>query len=224
MRRLIQAAGVEVIHLGHNRSVAEVVRAAIQEDADAIARQLLPGRARRVLPLHGRHAARGAAPATSASSAAAAARSRAAEIAELEAYGVERIYSPERRPRARPRRDDRRSRRARVRQRSRRPSCPEPGSSPATTSPSREMLSALEDGVIAARTTSTQREAEWSARGAGVPVVGITGTGGAGKSTVTDEILARFLDSLPRASRSPSSRSIRRAAAPAARCSATGSG
>ena len=37
MRRLIQAQGVEVIHLGHNRSVDEVVRAAIQEDADAIA-------------------------------------------------------------------------------------------------------------------------------------------------------------------------------------------
>ncbi|RLA00690.1 MAG: methylmalonyl-CoA mutase, partial [Gammaproteobacteria bacterium] len=37
MRRLIQGQGVEVIHLGHNRSVDEVVRAAIQEDADAIA-------------------------------------------------------------------------------------------------------------------------------------------------------------------------------------------
>ena len=37
MRRLIQAAGAEVIHLGHNRSVADVVRTAIQEDADGIA-------------------------------------------------------------------------------------------------------------------------------------------------------------------------------------------
>ena len=37
IRRLIQARGAEVVHLGHNRSVAEVVRAAIQEDADAIA-------------------------------------------------------------------------------------------------------------------------------------------------------------------------------------------
>ena len=37
MRRLIQAQGAEVIHLGHNRSVLEIVRAAIQEDADAIA-------------------------------------------------------------------------------------------------------------------------------------------------------------------------------------------
>src|SRR6186713_1285982 len=37
IRRLLQAHGAEVIHLGHNRSVAEIVRAAIQEDADAIA-------------------------------------------------------------------------------------------------------------------------------------------------------------------------------------------
>ena len=37
MRRMIQNAGAEVVHLGHNRSVEEVVRAAIQEDADAVA-------------------------------------------------------------------------------------------------------------------------------------------------------------------------------------------
>ena len=37
MRRLIQAQGVEVIHLGHNRSVEDIVQAAIQEDADGIA-------------------------------------------------------------------------------------------------------------------------------------------------------------------------------------------
>jgi methylmalonyl-CoA mutase len=37
MRRIIQAQGAEVIHLGHNRSVEDVVRAALQEDADGIA-------------------------------------------------------------------------------------------------------------------------------------------------------------------------------------------
>jgi methylmalonyl-CoA mutase len=36
IRRLLQAAGAEVVHLGHNRSVADIVRAAIDEDADAI--------------------------------------------------------------------------------------------------------------------------------------------------------------------------------------------
>ncbi len=56
MRRIIQAQGAEVIHLGHNRSVEDVVRAALQEDADAIALSVLPGRPRRVLQVHGRHA------------------------------------------------------------------------------------------------------------------------------------------------------------------------
>ncbi|HMM71586.1 MAG TPA: cobalamin-dependent protein, partial [Rhodocyclaceae bacterium] len=37
MRRMLQAAGAEVIHLGHNRSVDEIVSAALQEDANAIA-------------------------------------------------------------------------------------------------------------------------------------------------------------------------------------------
>src|SRR5690625_1066651 len=37
MRRILQASGAEVIHLGHNRSAKEVVFAAIQEDAQAIA-------------------------------------------------------------------------------------------------------------------------------------------------------------------------------------------
>jgi methylmalonyl-CoA mutase len=37
MRRIIQSTGVEVIHLGHDRSVDEVVNTAIQEDANAIA-------------------------------------------------------------------------------------------------------------------------------------------------------------------------------------------
>src|SRR5215831_518971 len=37
IRRLLQAHGAEVVHLGHNRSVADIVAAAIQEDADAVA-------------------------------------------------------------------------------------------------------------------------------------------------------------------------------------------
>ena len=37
MRRILQASGVEVIHLGHNRSVDEVATAALHEDADGVA-------------------------------------------------------------------------------------------------------------------------------------------------------------------------------------------
>jgi len=37
MRRIMQSSGAEVIHLGHNRSVAEIVQCAIQEDVQAVA-------------------------------------------------------------------------------------------------------------------------------------------------------------------------------------------
>ncbi|MCK7495890.1 MAG: hypothetical protein MZW92_36725 [Comamonadaceae bacterium] len=58
MRRILQGMGAEVIHLGHNRSVEEIVTAALQEDVQGIAGQQLPGRARRVLQVHDRPAAR----------------------------------------------------------------------------------------------------------------------------------------------------------------------
>ena len=58
------------------------------------------------------------------------------------------------------------------------------------------MLSALEDGVIGEGDLERLRD-EWTVKGAGVPVVGVTGTGGAGKSTVTDELLSRFVQHLP---------------------------
>ena len=58
MRRILQSQGAEVVHLGHNRSVDEVVTAAIQEDVQGVAISCLPGRARRVLLLPGRAAAR----------------------------------------------------------------------------------------------------------------------------------------------------------------------
>jgi methylmalonyl-CoA mutase len=45
MRRILQSMGCEVIHLGHNRSVEEIVDCALQEDAHGIAISVLPGRA-----------------------------------------------------------------------------------------------------------------------------------------------------------------------------------
>src|SRR5690606_6633930 len=93
MRRLIQAQGAEVIHLGHNRSVEEVVRAALQEDADAIALSSYQGghveyfkymvdMLRERGASHLRVFGGGGGTITPE------------EIAELEAYGVERIYHP----------------------------------------------------------------------------------------------------------------------------------
>ncbi len=93
MRRLIQAAGAEVIHLGHNRSVADVVRAAVQEDADAIAISSYQGghveyfryaidMLREAGASHIRVFGGGGGTIT------------ADEATDLEAYGVERLYSP----------------------------------------------------------------------------------------------------------------------------------
>jgi isobutyryl-CoA mutase len=93
MRRLIQAQGAEVVHLGHNRSVEDVVRAALQEDADAIALSSYQGGhveyfKYMVDMLRERGAAHvkvfGGGGGTITPE----------EIAELQAYGVERIYHP----------------------------------------------------------------------------------------------------------------------------------
>ena len=93
MRRLIQGQGAEVIHLGHNRSVEDVVRAALQEDADGIALSSYQGGHVEYLKYmvdmlkernasHIRVFAGGGGTITPE------------EIRELEAYGVERIYHP----------------------------------------------------------------------------------------------------------------------------------
>ena len=93
MRRLIQAQGAEVIHLGHNRSVEDVVRAALQEDVDAIAISSYQGghveyfkymvdMLRERGAGHVRVFGGGGGTITPE------------EIAELQAYGVERIYHP----------------------------------------------------------------------------------------------------------------------------------
>src|SRR5689334_6851997 len=93
MRRLIQAQGAEVVHLGHNRSVEDVVRAALQEDADGIAVSSYQGGHMEYFKymvdmLKERGAAHirvfGGGGGTITPE----------EIAELHAYGVERIYHP----------------------------------------------------------------------------------------------------------------------------------
>ena len=54
------------------------------------------------------------------------------------------------------------------------------------------MISAIEEGLFDASELAALRK-EWQVKAGQVPVIGITGTGGAGKSSVTDEILNRFL-------------------------------
>jgi methylmalonyl-CoA mutase len=192
MRRLIQDSGAEVVHLGHNRSVADVVRAAIQEDADGIAVSSYQGGhteyfryAIDMLREHGAEHIRvfGGGGGTITPQ----------EITELELYGVERIYHPN---------DgmhmgltgmiDDLVERTRTGRRSSR--APEGLSESPSDLRVAEMLSAIEDGAIDGPRFD-QLRAAWRDHPvvAGVPVMGITGTGGAGKSTVTDELLSRFL-------------------------------
>jgi isobutyryl-CoA mutase len=192
MRRLIQDSGAEVVHLGHNRSVRDVVRAAIQEDADGIAISSYQGGHTEYFRYavemlgeldagHIRVFGGGGGTITPE------------EIADLEGAGVERIYHPN---------DgmnlglvgmiDDLVERARSQQQA--STVPEGGATDDLGVA--RMLSALEDGVIGDDDLERLR-AEWTVKGAGVPVVGVTGTGGAGKSTVTDELLSRFVQHLP---------------------------
>ena len=204
MRRLIQAQGAEVIHLGHNRSVEDVVRAALQEDADAIALSSYQGghveyfkymvdMLRERGAGHVRVFGGGGGTITPE------------EIAELQAYGVERIYHP----------NDgmhmglvamiedvvRRAGQAR----SRRDAAAPDGERPALADEIGigRVLTAIENGdydeaeLARLRKDWAGADPRFALAGRGAPVIGITGTGGAGKSSVTDELLNRFLASFP---------------------------
>ena len=180
----LQDHGVEVIHLGHNRSVGEVVRAALNEDADGIAMSSYQGGhveyfkymvdlLKEAGAAHIKVFAGGGGVIVPQ------------EIKDLEDYGVEKIYSPE---------DGRklgldgmiedliaRTRRAKA---ARVPSADE-SLAPSVERPVAlaRMLTGLEEGRRPQVELSEARV---------VPVVGITGPGGAGKSSLTDELLMRF--------------------------------
>jgi methylmalonyl-CoA mutase len=93
MRRLIQAQGAEVVHLGHNRSVEDVVRAALQEDADAIALSSYQGGHVEYFKYMVDMLKQRGAPHIKVFGGGGGTITPE-EIAELQAYGVERIYHP----------------------------------------------------------------------------------------------------------------------------------
>jgi len=198
MRRIIQAQGAEVIHLGHNRSVEDVVRAALQEDADAIALSSYQGghveyfkymvdMLRERGAAHIRVFGGGGGTITPE------------EIRELQAYGVERIYHPNDGMklglvemiedvvnRTRAAADERASAMK---------------EHPAEAKVSDEIsigatLTAIEEGMYSEGELARLRK-EWELAGRKTPVLGLTGTGGAGKSSVVDELLLRFLHAFP---------------------------
>ena len=193
MRRLIQAQGAEVVHLGHNRSVEDVVRAALQEDADGIALSSYQGGHTEYFKymvdmLRERGAAHirvfGGGGGTITPE----------EIRDLQEYGVERIYHPN---------DGMQMglvamiedlvNRTVVHRL--------PAGKPGVVSKEDEisvgkMLSALEEGSIDEGELASLRK-QWQLAAGRTPVIGLTGTGGAGKSSVTDELMNRFLQAFP---------------------------
>jgi methylmalonyl-CoA mutase len=194
-RRILQATGVEVIHLGHNRSAHEIVDAAIQEDAQGIAVSSYQGGhvdffkylvdlLRRAGAGHIQVFGGGGGVIVPA------------EVGELEAYGVARIYSPEDGARMGlqgivndlvQRIDSSRVPEA----------APDPDSlSPDNRGLTANLITAMEhaqgetDDHLGRLRTELRRRAAQSK----TPVVGITGTGGSGKSSLTDELVLRLLN------------------------------
>ncbi len=207
MRRILQASGAEVIHLGHDRSVQDVVDTASQEDAQGIAVSsyqgghveyfkymvdLLRERGCEHIRVYGGGGG----------------VIVQEEIRELEGYGVAKIFSPEDGMRLglqgminRMIREcdfdtvevlDGKAKKALE--------DPEPTREPRGLA---KLITAVEQEAVAVE--EIEAPAFVGAGGDGgapvptgtAPVVGITGTGGAGKSTLTDELVRRFLTDLP---------------------------
>ena len=193
MRRLMQEQGAEIVHLGHNRGAEEIVRAALQEDADGIAVSSYQGGHveffKYVIDLL-RQAGAGHVRVFGGGGGVIV----PTEIRELEAYGVERIYSPD---------DGRdlglpgmitdmmtRTRAAVVERDLEAAVCPADQRAVATT------ITLLETHADDASWLESTR-AQWPEPLRKPPVIGITGPGGAGKSSLTDELIARFLHQFP---------------------------
>jgi isobutyryl-CoA mutase len=223
MRRILQSKGAEIIHLGHNRSVAEIVECAIEEDVQGIAItsyqgghleffkymkdlleengcghiRLFGGGGGTILPR---------------------------EIEELQQYGITRIYSPD---------DGRRmglegmiedvirqcdfplngspsnfkgemklGEWKDIRKIARAITNAENGVGAPTEKAAAAKDSRAQAGSGTTPQTPGQSPAQVAAvgapaRGITIPVIGITGTGGAGKSSVTDELVRRYLNHFP---------------------------
>ena len=195
MRRIIQSSGCEVIHLGHDRSAEEVVNTAIQEDANAIAMTSYQGGhneyfkyMRDLLVEKGAGHIRlfGGGGGTILPS----------EIKNLEDYGIAKIYHP----------DDGRSMGLQgmindLVQKSDYPIGQELNGEVESFRLKNKMSIAR---VISAAENFPKENQDFfnqiseEAQSISTPVLGITGTGGAGKSSLVDELVRRFLIDFPK--------------------------
>ncbi len=189
MRRILQAQGAEVIHLGHNRSVEDIVTAAVQEDAHAIAvssyqgghveffkymLDLLRERGARHIRVFG-------------GGGGVIVRE---EIEDLHAYGVTRIYAP-----ADGQKMGLQGMIADMAGQATQDLC---ASIPKNLEQLNQdtglelarFITAIESRRLKSPLLKQIRQA--AEREAHIPVLGITGTGGAGKSSLTDELIRRF--------------------------------
>jgi methylmalonyl-CoA mutase len=183
MRRIMQGSGAEVIHLGHNRSVDEVVSAALQEDVQGIAVSSYQGGHLEYFKymidsLRSRGGAHiqvfGGGGGVIVPS----------EVEELQRYGVARIYTPE---------DGQRMglqgmindmlARCDFDLAQHAPKELKAGDARALA----QVITALELGVFQQKNKILEK-----AKANPAPVLGVTGTGGAGKSSLTDELVRRF--------------------------------
>ena len=191
MRRILQSKGAEIIHLGHNRSVAEIVECAIEEDVQGIAItsyqgghleffkymkdlleengcghiRLFGGGGGTILPR---------------------------EIEELHQYGITRIYSPD---------DGRRMGLEGMIEDVIRQCDFSLNGSPSNFKGEMKLGEWKDIRKIARAITNAENgvaaATEEAAPAITIPVIGITGTGGAGKSSVTDELVRRYLNQFP---------------------------
>ncbi len=190
MRRIIQATGCEVIHLGHDRSVEEVVNTAIQEDAQSIAMTSYQGGHTEYFKyMHDLLQEKGAGHIKIFAGGGGVILPD--EIKELEAYGITKIYSP----------DDGRAMGLQgmindLVQQSDYPlgetlTDELAGLEKKNPLAIARLISAAEN--YSEKHTATFQKVQSMATATHVPVLGITGTGGAGKSSMVDEIVRRFL-------------------------------
>jgi len=190
MRRIMQRTGAEIIHLGHNRSVQEIVDTAIQEDVQGIAiTSYQGGHVEYLKYMYDLLQERGCGHIKIF--AGGGGTILPTEIAELEAHGVTKIYSP----------DDGREMGLQgmindVLQHCDYPIGHKLNGEMKALSPDRHheiarLISHVENKPEQAEKALADLKA--LAKTTDVPVLGITGTGGAGKSSLVDELIRRFL-------------------------------